>query len=440
MDQPKMSRRHFLQAAGLAGMGAALAACAPVGAPAGGGEAAPAGEAMTVTVWGWWEERMKIFQDAGDGYREQNPNVTVKVETFGDDLWPKVYASVPAGTGPTLCKMQTTNYFKMRDQGLLVELADDIFPGLSLREKYPDHAWDAYGFYCVPEGIQTAVFTYNKRLFTEAGLDPQQPPTTWEALFDTAQKLTKTDSNGTITQAGFHYDDWLPLFNPLYQLGGNLIQREGDTLTADFANEKMEQSLQFFVDLWQTYKVLDPNFPYVSDAIGNAQAATSISEAWVHGVYKTDFPDTFAELGFSAPPTPSGDAAPYYGRKNAVLNLALIQNRPEAETEAGMDFLQYLITERLDTQFALANISGLAPARVELMTGDEVKADPFLVLTTGLAPKEYDAVEISDSLNQVMADSLNLIFLQGESVAAALEYGQTELQKLIDAGELKHLY
>jgi secreted PhoX family phosphatase len=52
MDQAKMSRRHFLQAAGLVGMGAALAACAPVGAPAAGsGEAAaPAGEAMTVTV------------------------------------------------------------------------------------------------------------------------------------------------------------------------------------------------------------------------------------------------------------------------------------------------------------------------------------------------------------------------------------------------------
>ncbi|CAN5665662.1 extracellular solute-binding protein [soil metagenome] len=443
MQCKRYSRRNFLKATGVTGLSLTLAACAPVNAPATTGSGAATegtAEKLTITIWGWWEERMKIFQQAGDDFTAKNPNITVKVETFGDELWPKVYASVPAGTGPTLCKMQTTNFFKMRDQGLLVELANDMFPNTSLREKYPDHAWDAYGFYCIPEGIQSAVFTYNKKLFTEAQLDPEKPPRTWDEFFDAAQKLTKRDSQGTITQAGFQYDDWMPILNPLYQLGGNLIKRDGDKLTADFSNTTVEKSFQFFVDLAQKYKAWDINLPYVSDAIGNQQAAMSIGEAWVHGTYKSDFPDTFKDLGFAAPPTPSGDANPYYGRKNAVLNLAAIKNRPDAESKAGLKFLEYLITERLDTQYALAEISGLVPARAELMTGDQVKADSFLTLGGQLAPKEYDAIEVSDALNKLIGDALHKVIVENQPLAAVLEAGQSELQKLIDAKEVKHLY
>jgi ABC-type glycerol-3-phosphate transport system substrate-binding protein len=336
--------------------------------------------------------------------------------------------------------MQTTNYFKLRDQDLLIELAEDIFPGTNLREKYPTHGWDQYGFYCVPEGVQPAVYTYNKAMFEEAGLDPDAPPRTWDEFFTTAETLTMRDANGTITRAGFQYDDWLFALNPLYQLGGMLVTRDDDSITANFNSPEMAQAYQFFLDLAQQYQAWDPNFLYVSDAIGNQQAATSIGEAWVHGVYQTDFPDTFAQLGFAAPPTPTGEANPYYGRKNAVLSLALIKNRPEAESAAGLKFLEYLVTERLDTQFALANIAGLVPAHVDIVNSEQVTSDDFLTLGATLAPAEYDTIEISDSLNQIFADALNRMLLEGQSLAETLEQGQAELQALIDAGDLKYVY
>lgn len=439
MASQQYSRRAFLKTAGYLGVGLAVAGCTLPTVPA-GEAAAPSGEKMTLTVWGWWEERMKIFQAAGDDYKAANPNVEVVVETIAEGIWEKIFAAVPAGTGPTLCKMQTTNYFKLRDQGLLFELSDDIFTGVSLRQKYPEHGWDQYGFFCTPEGVQPAVFTYNKQLFTEAGLDPEQPPKSWAEFYAAGEKLTKRDANDAIQQAGFQYDDWLPLLNPLYQLGGTLVKRDGDTPTANFNSPEMEQAMLFFIDAAQKYKIWDPNFPYVSDAIGNAQAAMSIGEAWVHGVYKTDFPDTYANLGFAAPPTPTGEAQPYYGRKNAVLSLALMKNRPQAESDVGLKFLEYLVVDRLDTQFDLANISGLVPAHVELMNGQQVKDDPFLTLGNQLASKEYDTVEVSDTLNTIIADALNRILLENQSVAATLEQGQAELQQAIDDGEISHIY
>lgn len=442
MSEHSLSRRGFLRLGALTGAGIALAACTPVGSPAvsSGEGAAPTGARQTITIWGWWEERMKIFQAAGDDYAAANPDVDVVVETLGGELWTKIYAAVPAGTGPTLCKMQTTNYFKMRDQDLLIPLADDIFPGTSLRENYPGHAWDQYGFYCTPEGGQPAVFTYNGAMFEEAGLDPTAPPTTWAEFFAAAEQLTERDANGAITRAGFQYDDWLPVLNPLYQLGGMIVTRDGDDVKANFLTPEMEGAYQFFLDLARTYQVWDPDFPYVSDAIGNRQAAMSIGEAWVHGVYKTDFPDTYKELRFAAPPTPTGAADPYYGRKNAVLSLALIKNRPQTESDAGLKFLEYLVVERVDTQFELANISGLVPAHVDLMNGEQVRADEFLTLGAQLLPDEYDTIEVSGALNQVVNDVLNKLLLENASLAAALDYGQTELQKLIDAGDIKHIY
>jgi multiple sugar transport system substrate-binding protein len=44
---------------------------------------------------------------------------------------------------------------------------------------------------------------WNKDLFKEAGLDPETPPKTMEELVQFAEKLTKTDADGNITQLGF---------------------------------------------------------------------------------------------------------------------------------------------------------------------------------------------------------------------------------------------
>jgi len=52
--------------------------------------------------------------------------------------------------------------------------------------------------------------------------------------------------------------------------------------------------------------------------------------------------------------------------------------------------------------------------------------------------KEYDTVQTPDELQKLTDDVRDLVLLNGQTVPQALEYGQTELQKLIDAGLLNH--
>lgn len=460
MRQKKITRRDFLKVAGITGAGLAAAACAPIAAPAPAPTSAPAvpttvpaattaptapavvsKNPVTVSIWGWWEERMKLFESAAKGFMEQNPNVTVKIETLDSKtFWEKLFASVPAGTGPTLSKMQTTNYFKLRDQGLLIELPKDVFPDEFIKSTYPEFPLAEYGRFVIPEGVQPAVFTYNKKLFTEAGLDPAKPPRTWDEFYAAGEKLTKRDSSGTIKQAGVQFDDWLPLVNPLLQLGGSLVKRDGGKVTANFKSAEMEKAFQFFIDAAQKYKIWDPAFPYYSDAIGNQQAAMSIGESWVYGTWKTDFPDVFKDLAYAAPPTPTGEAKPYYGRKNNVLSLAMMTNRPADETEAGLRFLEYFAKQRADTQSAVARISGLVPSNSEAAKSKEVTEDPFLALSAQLAAKEYDIVDVPSALNKIVNDSLNKVLLEKQTVEQAMDYGQAQLQSALDQGDIKYLF
>ena len=42
---------------------------------------------------------------------------------------------------------------------------------------------------------------WNKDMFKEAGLDPENPPETWDELIDASQKLTKDfDGDGSVSE------------------------------------------------------------------------------------------------------------------------------------------------------------------------------------------------------------------------------------------------
>jgi multiple sugar transport system substrate-binding protein len=93
------------------------------------------------------------------------------------------------------------------DQGALMEL-DDL-----VREYHIDPAafkpiWWNIGMYeghlyALPSPPYTIALYYNKRLFREAGLDPERPPQTIAEFDDAVRRLTKRDESGRITQAGW---------------------------------------------------------------------------------------------------------------------------------------------------------------------------------------------------------------------------------------------
>jgi ABC-type glycerol-3-phosphate transport system substrate-binding protein len=93
------------------------------------------------------------------------------------------------------------------DQGALMpldELVEDF--GIDLDAFKP--VWLQIGryrgrLYALPSTPYTIALYYNRRLYREAGLDPDQPPRTIAELEEHAQRLTRRDADGKIVQMGF---------------------------------------------------------------------------------------------------------------------------------------------------------------------------------------------------------------------------------------------
>jgi sn-glycerol 3-phosphate transport system substrate-binding protein len=112
----------------------------------------------------------------------------------------------------------------------------------------------------IPFQRSTVVMYYNKEAFKEAGLDPNHPPGTWTEMREYAQKLTKRDASGNVTQwgvqipsSGFPY--WL--FQGLViENGTNLMNQAGTEVYYD--KPEVVGALQYWLDLVNKYKVHPP--------------------------------------------------------------------------------------------------------------------------------------------------------------------------------------
>jgi len=89
--------------------------------------------------------------------------------------------------------------------GFLEEISDRLDLA-TYRDLTPALAAVSYkgGIYGLPKFWSFRLFYWNKKMFKDAGLDPNRPPTTWDEVLEYGKKLTKdTDGDGKIDQWGF---------------------------------------------------------------------------------------------------------------------------------------------------------------------------------------------------------------------------------------------
>jgi len=263
--QQALSRRRFLQYAGLAAGTTLMAACAvpaaPGAAPAAGDDgAAPAAATTTLEAWsrmtGIAEESTKQIID---NYNEENTvGATVEfvyiAQTQGSQADEKLLTAVAGGNPPALHYADRFTVPQFAQQGFFTEITDFAdSAGVQESDYYP-FAWaeTVYkgGIYALSFDTDTRALWYNKDIMAEAGLDPEKPPTTLDELRETTSALTEMDSNGRITRYGFNplYDQaWLYTWG--FAFGGEFQDPESKKIT--FANENNVKAMQFikeFVD------------------------------------------------------------------------------------------------------------------------------------------------------------------------------------------------
>jgi len=208
----------------------------------------------------------RIVDQMAADFEKENAGIKVKAVYAGSyqDTIVKAITAHKSGTPPVTAVLLSTDMFTLIDEDAIVPFdgfatsADDrawmksFYPAFMANSQTGGKTWG------IPFQRSTIVLYWNKEIFKEAGLDPNKPPGTWKEMLEYAQKLTKRDAAGNVTQwgvqipsSGFPY--WL--FQGLTTPNGVELMNTAGTETY-FDKPEVIDALAYWVDLGRKHKVM----------------------------------------------------------------------------------------------------------------------------------------------------------------------------------------
>jgi multiple sugar transport system substrate-binding protein len=143
--------------------------------------------------------------------------------------------------------------------------------------------------FAVPVYSASYALFYNRKLFREAGLDPEKPPQTWEEVWEFNRKLTQRDAQGRIVRMGFipNYGNLQTSLLMAWQLGARFLTENGTKVT--LSNPEMVTGLEWTVKFYDEYPLKD--VAGFMAGLGFAEQHGFIAEKVGMMVLDSSFPD-----------------------------------------------------------------------------------------------------------------------------------------------------
>ncbi len=129
-------------------------------------------------------------------FEHKYPNIHVEVEAVpNDQIQQKIFTYAAAGMLPDVVGLQGVGIEPFASNGNLLDIAALVKKDKLDREFFSLEAATGLNgkVYGLPLYGGTDALFYNPKLFQEAGLNPNEPPKTWEQLLNDAKKLTKPE-------------------------------------------------------------------------------------------------------------------------------------------------------------------------------------------------------------------------------------------------------
>lgn len=338
-----------------------------------------------------------------DMFMAENPGVTVTVEEEPEGG--AFDALIAAGNQPDLIVVSFGSLIgRLAAGGAVLPLedmpgADELFARLE-----PATVDELYGhLYYVPVGADVTLMIYNKELFEEAGLDPDQPPATWDEFLAAAEAIDQLPNrptgenvygtvfwNDALAWGGWYWNMLQPIYLNanqnqcllLNQLGTDIVFDRPECSLAEFfefnqeaqqfAPPTMEQN--FFsrtIGMWPQYGYSwEPNL------------RTAAEQPMVVG----------EDVGVAPVPVPETGDTPYttYGGRGFMI----LRTTPERENLAWR-FIQFLMEDENNLIFLqeLGYLPVLTSLKEDPYFQDPAR-QPFIeALENAVLPQQFDAAD-----------------------------------------------
>jgi multiple sugar transport system substrate-binding protein len=168
----------------------------------------------------------------GQEFEKTHPDIDVKMQFVGwANLFNKIVTSIGGGNAPDAMYVGSRWIPQLANMGAIIPLGDYLTE--EKKDMYPQKVWNTTTYqgniYGVVRAMSSKALIYNKELFREAGLDPEEPPETWEELHSYAEKIHALgeDTYGFGLAAEKFTSTTSQFLNFLYANGGRVVNEEG---------------------------------------------------------------------------------------------------------------------------------------------------------------------------------------------------------------------
>ncbi|MGI3211505.1 ABC transporter substrate-binding protein [Roseovarius tibetensis] len=346
-------------------------------------------------------------------FEEQNPDVTVNAIYAGnyDDTRIKALAALDSGEPAQLAVMFSIDAYDLIEQDLIVPFEsvieteeerawlDSFYPALMANGRIEGQTWG------VPFQRSTIVAYYNKDMFREAGLDPQNPPATWDELVSMGKDLTTEDHHGLmIPSTGYPY--WM--FQALaIQNGQELMSNDG--LTTYFDDPDTVAALEFWKSLSTEHGIM-PEGTVEWGTLRQAFLEGETAMMW-HSTGNLTAVKNNAGFDFGVAMLPANERL---GSPTGGGNFYLFKDSTDAEKQAALELIKFMTAPEQAAEWSIeTGYMGVSPAAYETEALQDYTADfpPALVARDQLehAVAEFSTFEtarVRDGLNAAIQSAL----------------------------------
>ena len=367
-------------------------------------------------------------------FQKGHPDIKVNAIYAGnyDDTRVRALSALKSGEPAQLSVMFSIDVYDLMEQDVIVPFSDVVstaeekawldsfYPGLMANGTVDGKVWG------VPFQRSTIVMYYNKDAFREVGLDPNQPPKTWDEMAAAAKKLTKDGRWGVmIPSTGYPY--WM------YQ--ALAIQNGLELMSADgtktfFDDPAAIEALQYWRDLGTKHKVM-PEGTVEWGTLRQAFLQGQTAMMW-HSTGNLTAVKKEAKFDFGVAMLPAKKRP---GSPTGGGNFYLFKKATDAERKAALTFIRWMTAPERAAEWSKATgYVGISPASYETESLKKYAAEfpPALVARDQLqhAVAEFSTYEtgrVREGLNNAIQAALT----GRQTPEAALKDAQANAERLL---------
>ncbi|MDX1992979.1 MAG: ABC transporter substrate-binding protein [bacterium] len=329
------------------------------------------------------DDRGLVVQEIADAFMAENPGITVNVVSTSTDygeVFNNALLAADQGDAPNIVQVEEGFTQQAADSGYFVPVSDvaseeqlatleDVLPVIRGYYSIGDVVWS------VPWNSSNPLLYYNKGMFEAAGLDPEDPPSTFAEVLAACEAIVEANAelSGCINwpMASWFAEQWVAMQNGL--VANNDNGRAARATEMLYTSEEMLNVLNWWKELadagYYTYSGTINDYNGEGIAFLSQQTAMTINSTAGLALFQRFSAAQGIDLGVAPLPLPTEDAT--NGVTVGGASVWLMNDQSEEELQASVDFIFFLTNTQNDSTWHQR--TGYIPNRVssiEQLTAD----------------------------------------------------------------------